>query len=77
MDKDKRETGGGGNFGSQQKIENSVGEKNIAEALRKCLEENKGERTKCNSVVDAFKSSTTPKKPSRSFSLGRVSLTDV
>lgn len=77
MDKDKRETGGGGNFGSQQKIENSVGEKNIAEALRKCLEENKGERTKCNSVVDAFKSSTTPKKPSGSFSLGRVSLTDV
>lgn len=86
MDEDKRESGGGGDCGSKKKINNNpknnaVGGENVAEALRKCLEENKGERTKCKSVVDAFQSSspnsTAPKKPIGPFSIGRVSLTDV
>lgn len=86
MDEDNRESGGGGDRGSKKKINNNPKSKavdggNIAEALRKCMEENKGDRTKCKSVVDAFKSSspnsTAPKKPIRPIGIGRVTLTDV
>ncbi|KAF9613952.1 hypothetical protein IFM89_013487 [Coptis chinensis] len=33
------------------------------EALKKCLEENKGDRSKCQSQVEAFKDSCSLKKP--------------
>lgn len=36
------------------------------EALKKCLEENKGDYVKCQSQIDAFKSSCALKKPSPS-----------
>ncbi|KAF3335692.1 hypothetical protein FCM35_KLT20199 [Carex littledalei] len=34
------------------------------EALKKCLEENKGDYIKCQSQIEAFKSSCSLKKPS-------------
>lgn len=36
------------------------------EALKKCLEENKGDYVKCQSQIEAFKSSCALKKPSPS-----------
>ncbi|CAN1751741.1 hypothetical protein LINPERHAP1_LOCUS4430 [Linum perenne] len=36
------------------------------EELKKCLEENKGNYAKCQSHIDAFKSSCSIKKPSPS-----------
>ncbi|KAH7663020.1 Cysteine alpha-hairpin motif-containing protein [Dioscorea alata] len=39
------------------------------EALKKCLEENKGDQLKCQSHIEAFKSSCSLKKPSSSQSL--------
>lgn len=48
------------------------------EGLKKCLEENKGERSKCKSQVDAFKSSfDKPMKPSTPLRLRSGSLTDI
>ncbi|KAK6936831.1 hypothetical protein RJ641_033861 [Dillenia turbinata] len=38
------------------------------EALKKCLEDNKGDYTKCQSHVDAFKSSCSLKKQNSSSS---------
>lgn len=35
------------------------------EALKKCLEENKGDYIKCQSQIEAFKSSCSIKKPSQ------------
>ncbi|KAK1290101.1 hypothetical protein QJS10_CPA06g00289 [Acorus calamus] len=34
------------------------------EALKKCLEENKGDYIKCQSQIEAFKTSCSVKKPS-------------
>ncbi|KAK3220686.1 hypothetical protein Dsin_014656 [Dipteronia sinensis] len=47
---------------------NNVGVKKITsacdvEALKKCMEENKGDYVKCQSQIDAFKSSCSLKKP--------------
>ncbi|XVF53586.1 hypothetical protein PTKIN_Ptkin05aG0110200 [Pterospermum kingtungense] len=36
------------------------------EALKKCLEENKGDYVKCQSQIEAFKSSCSLKKPAPS-----------
>lgn len=36
------------------------------EALKKCLEENKGDYVKCKAQVEAFKSSCASKKPNQS-----------
>ncbi|KAF8040580.1 hypothetical protein BT93_B2723 [Corymbia citriodora subsp. variegata] len=38
------------------------------EALKKCLEENKGDYLKCQSQIEAFKSSCSLKKPSSASS---------
>ncbi|KAJ0970178.1 hypothetical protein J5N97_023055 [Dioscorea zingiberensis] len=38
------------------------------EALKKCLEENKGDQLKCQSQIEAFKSSCSLKKPPSSKS---------
>ncbi|CAI0403274.1 unnamed protein product [Linum tenue] len=48
-----------------------AGKKKIApacdvEALKKCLEENKGNYAKCQSQIEAFKSSCSVKKPTTS-----------
>ncbi|KAJ0098845.1 hypothetical protein Patl1_20146 [Pistacia atlantica] len=37
------------------------------EALKKCLEENKGDYIKCQSQIEAFKSSCSLKKPNSSM----------
>ncbi|KAL1296429.1 hypothetical protein HN51_057121 [Arachis hypogaea] len=37
------------------------------EALKKCLEENKGDYLKCQSHIEAFKSSCSIKKPNSSL----------
>lgn len=54
-----------------QKAENSsVKKKNSpcdVEALKKCLEENKGDYVKCQSQIEAFKSSCSLKKPNPSL----------
>uniref|UniRef100_A0A7N0SV41 Uncharacterized protein n=1 Tax=Kalanchoe fedtschenkoi TaxID=63787 RepID=A0A7N0SV41_KALFE len=48
------------------------------DGLKKCLEENNGERSKCKSQVEAFKSSfDTPIKPSTPLRLRSGSLTDI
>lgn len=51
-----------------------------AEIMKKCLEENKGDKTKCQSQIEAFKSAAssppTPKPPSSRI-LRKGSLTDV
>lgn len=36
------------------------------EALKKCLEENNGDQTKCRSQIEAFKNACSIKKPSPS-----------
>ncbi|KAL6556240.1 hypothetical protein OROGR_005528 [Orobanche gracilis] len=36
------------------------------EALKKCLEDNKGDQTKCRSHIEAFKTSCSIKKPTAS-----------
>lgn len=51
-----------------EKSENSGVKKKImspcdVEALKKCLEENKGDYVKCQSHIEAFKSSCSLKKP--------------
>jgi hypothetical protein len=49
---------------------NSVKKINSAcdvEALKKCLEENKGDYVKCQSQIEAFKSSCSVKKPNSSI----------
>ncbi|OAY30364.1 hypothetical protein MANES_14G024900v8 [Manihot esculenta] len=53
-----------------EKAESSSGKKVMSpcdvEALKKCLEENKGDYVKCQSQIEAFKSSCSLKKPSSS-----------
>ncbi|KAJ0113484.1 hypothetical protein Patl1_00450 [Pistacia atlantica] len=49
-----------------------------SEALKKCLEENKGEsQANCKSKFEAFQSSSHPKKPLGRLSLTTGSLTEV
>ncbi|KAJ8441517.1 hypothetical protein Cgig2_026318 [Carnegiea gigantea] len=51
-----------------------------AEIMKKCLEENKGDKTKCQSQIEAFKSAASSPptlKPPPSRILRRGSLTDV
>ncbi|KAE8772935.1 hypothetical protein D1007_54999 [Hordeum vulgare] len=45
--------GGGGRGGDEKKAAPGCD----VEALRKCLEENKGDRVKCQAHIDAFRSS--------------------
>ncbi|KAK3011250.1 hypothetical protein RJ639_010601 [Escallonia herrerae] len=72
MEDEKRETSDDRGGGEKAK---SVGDD---EALKKCLEENKGDGSKCRSVVEAFKtSSPTPKRPTLPLRLRSGSLTDV
>ncbi|GKV31157.1 hypothetical protein SLEP1_g39886 [Rubroshorea leprosula] len=54
---EKRETDGGA-----RKIQSPCD----VEALKKCLEENKGDYVKCQSEIEAFKSSCSLKKPDSS-----------
>ncbi|CAO2838814.1 unnamed protein product [Amaranthus hypochondriacus] len=42
------------------------------EALKKCLEENKGDYVKCQAQIEAFKSSCSVKKPNSSTSTARL-----
>ncbi|KAK3194794.1 hypothetical protein Dsin_026104 [Dipteronia sinensis] len=76
LDGEKGEKSGGN--GSEAEKTMSVNE---AEALKKCLEENKGEdkkHDKCKSKVEAFQStSSPPKKPQLWPLLRSGSLTDV
>lgn len=67
MDEEKRE--------STEKIKND--DFNEEAILKKCLEENKGDSTNCKSKVEAFKSSSSPKKPITPLRLRSGSLTDV
>ncbi|KAG4138676.1 hypothetical protein ERO13_D07G148300v2 [Gossypium hirsutum] len=51
-----------------------------SEAMEKCLEENKGDNTKCKDKVEAFRSSSStssPTKPLRRFIVRSGSLSDV
>lgn len=41
------------------------------EALKKCLQDNNGDRVKCESQIQAFKSSCSLKKPNPSLQSGR------
>ncbi|KAG5251561.1 hypothetical protein IMY05_002G0140800 [Salix suchowensis] len=50
MDNEKGE-GGGDTDGTKKKLSEDG-----AEALQKCLEENKGDRSKCKSRIDALRS---------------------
>lgn len=47
------------------------------EAMKKCLEENQDDHTKCKSKIDAYKSSSRIKKPLTPLKLRSGSLTDV
>ncbi|CAN4125665.1 unnamed protein product [Withania somnifera] len=62
-----------------EKKESGVAEKKVAdvEALKKCLEENKGDNAKCKSLVEAFKSSSTTKPIMRMMIVRAGSWTDV
>ncbi|BAF20926.1 Os07g0175200 [Oryza sativa Japonica Group] len=57
--------GGGGRDGTATKKKAAACD---VAALRKCLEENKGDRSKCQDHIDAFRSScsTNPPPPRRS-----------
>ncbi|KAG6786775.1 hypothetical protein POTOM_008391 [Populus tomentosa] len=76
MDDEKGESSGdslGANDGTKKKLSNDG-----AEALKKCLEENKGDRNKCKSKIDALRSSSAPRKrPLLPLRLKSGSLTDV
>lgn len=54
----------------EQKLENNGVKKVMSpcdvEALKKCLEENKGDYVKCQAQIEAFKSSCSLKKPNSS-----------
>ncbi|KAL9672436.1 hypothetical protein QQ045_028686 [Rhodiola kirilowii] len=64
-----------GNGGSAKGVKSVDGND---EELKKCLEENKGERSKCKSQVEAFKSSFDKRmKPSTPLRLRSGSLTDI
>ncbi|KAH6804564.1 hypothetical protein C2S51_032811 [Perilla frutescens var. frutescens] len=62
--------GGNGEIGSTRSS-NSVSKITSpcdVEALKKCLEENKGDQTKCLSQIEAFKNACSIKKPGPSSS---------
>ncbi|KAL7238899.1 hypothetical protein ACSBR2_004906 [Camellia fascicularis] len=78
MDEKKREIDGD-NGGKTEKTK-GVGEEDGDEAMKKCLEENKGDNKKCKSMVESFKSSSPPpptNKPITPLRLRSGSLTDV
>ncbi|KAB2598645.1 hypothetical protein D8674_001565 [Pyrus ussuriensis x Pyrus communis] len=49
-------------YGERKKITSACD----VEALKKCLEENKGDYVKCQSQIEAFRSSCSLKKPNQS-----------
>ncbi|KAK2653899.1 hypothetical protein Ddye_013755 [Dipteronia dyeriana] len=68
-------TGRENNNGGAKKITSACD----VEALKKCLEENKGDYVKCQSQIEAFKSSCSLKKPnsvsnSKSFAFEFIEL---
>ncbi|KAJ4728280.1 Ribosomal RNA small subunit methyltransferase E [Melia azedarach] len=78
MDNEKRENVVDGGSGKTEKTMSQV----EADALKKCLEENKGEQkthSRCKSKIEAFESSSSSslKKPLRPLRLRSGSLTDV
>lgn len=68
-----------------EKVQSGGSEKTIsqkdADALKKCLEENKDDTSKCKALVEAVKdaafSTSSTQKPRRPSMLRRGSLTDV
>ncbi|CAL5340030.1 unnamed protein product [Camellia sinensis] len=78
MDEKKREIDG--DTGGKTEKTKGVGEEDGDEAMKKCLEENKGDNAKCKSMVESFKSSSPPpptNKPITPLRLRSGSLTDV
>ncbi|KAK6260677.1 hypothetical protein SCA6_015151 [Theobroma cacao] len=75
MDQEKEVNGAVG--GGIDETEKKTLVQGKAEALEKCLEENKGDNTKCKAKVEAFRSSSSPKKPLKSLRLRSGLLTDV
>ncbi|KAA8520635.1 hypothetical protein F0562_014890 [Nyssa sinensis] len=85
MDDDKK-LSDGGHGGKPDNTQQSLGTEDVDEALKRCLEQNKGDNTKCKSLVEAFKSPSSPppppppsssKKPVTPLRLRSGSLTDV
>ncbi|KAK9274041.1 hypothetical protein L1049_018855 [Liquidambar formosana] len=81
MDEEKVEPSGGGGGGGDGDAKKAMSPSH-EEALKKCLEENKGDRNKCESLVESFKSSSSssssvPQKPLTPLRLKSGSLTDV
>lgn len=77
MDKEKEENAASGGVNVTEKKRLSQAN---SEAMEKCLEENKGDNTKCKDKVEAFRSSSStssPTKPLRRFIVRSGSLSDV
>ncbi|KAF5733057.1 hypothetical protein HS088_TW17G00593 [Tripterygium wilfordii] len=74
---DDNQGGGGGGGDCVADTKNTMSEAE-SEALKKCLEENKGDHGKCKSKVQAFlsSSSSSPRKPLSPIKLKRGSLVD-
>ncbi|CAK7348885.1 unnamed protein product [Dovyalis caffra] len=77
MDKEKGESSEGDNVGTNVGTKKKMSQ-DRAEALKKCLEESKGDHNKCKSKIDAFQSSSASRKrPLLPLKLKSGSLTDV
>ena len=77
MDNEKGESSGGDNAGANDGTRKKLSQDG-AEALKECLEENKGDHNKCKSKIDALESSSAPRKrPLLPLILKSDSLTDV
>ncbi|KAI3756873.1 hypothetical protein L1987_56697 [Smallanthus sonchifolius] len=64
--------------GGSEKVNNKSGTGDVNEALKKCLEENKGDDGKCKPKIEALKSFPKKKKtPPPPLRLRSGSLTDV
>lgn len=76
MNNEKGESGGDG--ASCTDTQKTMSQEEV-DALKKCLEENKGDHTKCKSKIDAFQSSSasSPRRPLPRLRLRSGSLTDV
>lgn len=61
MDNEKGESSGGDNAGANDGTRKKLSQDG-AEALKECLEENKGDHNKCKSKIDALESSSAPRK---------------
>ncbi|KAJ6872831.1 hypothetical protein NC651_031839 [Populus alba x Populus x berolinensis] len=76
MDNEKGESSGGDNAGANDGTRKKLSQDG-AEALKECLEENKGDHNKCKSKIDALESSSAPRKrPLLPLILKSDSLTD-